>query len=115
MRLVVGSPLGHDLEEVIGHGRRIQIEQPDPLEAIDRVQLAQQPRERPALVAIDAVERGVLRDEQQLLDAARRERSCLADDRIRRTAAIVSPQRRDDTSWRGVDISDESCRRPRSN
>ena len=50
----------------------IEVEQPDPLEAVDRVQLAQQPRERAALAAIDAVERRVLRDQQQFLDAARR-------------------------------------------
>src|SRR5581483_9801760 len=64
--------------------------------AVDRVQLAEEPRERAALAAIDAVERGVLRDQQQLFDAARRERARFADDRIRRTAAIRAAQLRDD-------------------
>ena len=70
--------LRHRLEHVVGDRGRVEIEQPDPLEAVDRVQLAQQPRERAALAAVDAVERRVLRDEQQLADAALGERPRLA-------------------------------------
>ena len=74
---------------VVVDRRRVEVEQADPLEAVDRVQLAQQAGERAALVAVDAVERRVLRDEQQFLDAARRERARLADDRVGRPAAVV--------------------------
>ena len=52
--------------------------------------------ERAALAAIDAVEGRVLRDQQQFLHAARRQRARFADDRLGRPAAIVAAQRRDD-------------------
>ena len=86
----------HRRQRLVVYRRRVEVQQPDPLEAVDRVQVAQEPRERAALAAIDAVEGGVLRDQQQLLDAARRERARLADDRLRRTASIRAAQRRDD-------------------
>ena len=76
--------LGHRVEHVVGDRRRVEVEQPDPLEAVDRVQLAQQPGERAALAAVDAVEGRVLRDQQQLLHAARARRARLGDDRLGR-------------------------------
>ena len=69
---------------------------PDPFEPVDRVEFAQERRQRAALLAIDPVEGGVLRDEEQFLDAARRERPRLGHDRGAGAAAICAAQRRDD-------------------
>ncbi len=88
--------LGHRRQRRVVDRRRIEVEQPDPFEAVDLVELAQQSRERAALVAIDAVERRVLRDQQQFLHAAGRQRARFADDRVCRPAAILAAQRRDD-------------------
>jgi hypothetical protein len=52
--------LRHRGQCVVADRRRIQVEQPDPLEPVDLVQGAQQPRQRATLVTIDAVERRVL-------------------------------------------------------
>ena len=49
-----------------------------------------------ALLPIDPVEARVLRDEQQLLDAAAAQALRLANDRVVRPAAIVAAQRGDD-------------------
>ena len=87
---------GHRLEHIVGDRRRIEIEQADPVEPFDLVQLAKQPGQRATLAAIDAVEGRVLRDQEQFTDAARGERSRFADDRFGRPAAIVAAQRRDD-------------------
>ena len=65
--------LGHGRERLVVDGRRIQVEQANPLESVDRVQRAQQPSQRAALLTVDAVKRRVLRDEQQFLDAPRRQ------------------------------------------
>ena len=70
--------LRHRLQHVVADRGRIEVEHPDPLEAVDAVERAQQPRQRAALAAVDAVEARVLRDQQQLLDAARGQRSRLA-------------------------------------
>ena len=53
------------------------------------IELAQQARQRAALTPIDAEEGRVLRDEQQLAHAARRELPRLGDDRLHRAAAIL--------------------------
>ena len=96
MYLTTLSHSGHRVEDVVGDGRRIEIEQPDPVDAVNRVQLAQQRRQRRALAQIAPVERRVLRDQDQLAHAARRERPRLAHDRVDRAAAVVPAQRRDD-------------------
>ena len=94
--------LRHRREHVVGDRGRVEVEQPDPGQAVDRVQLAQQPPERAALAAIDAEEGRVLRDEQQLAHAALGQRPRLADDRVRRAAAVLAAQRRDDAERAGV-------------
>ena len=73
----------------------IEVEQADPFEAVDRVELAQQTGEGAALLAVDAVERRVLRDEQQFFDAARGERARFLHDRRGGPAAVVAAQRRE--------------------
>jgi hypothetical protein len=40
--------LGHRLEHFVGDGRRIEIEQPDPVDTVNLVQLAQKRWERRA-------------------------------------------------------------------
>ena len=77
---------------------RVEVEQPDPLEAVDGIQRPQQPAERTAIlpVAIDAVEGRVLGDEQQFLDAARGQRACFGHDRRLVAAAVRATQFRDD-------------------
>ena len=88
--------LRHRRQRVVVDGGRIQIQQPDPFESVDDIQGAQQPCERAALVTIDAVERRVLRDQQELLDAARRQRARLTDNRLGPTAPVVAPERWND-------------------
>ncbi len=80
----------------VDHVGRVEVEQPDPFETVDRIQVAQQARQRTAFLPIDAIERRILRDQQQLLDAPSCERTGFADDRIARTAPILAAQRRDD-------------------
>ncbi len=63
---------------------------------VDVVQRAQQLRQRAALTAVDAVERGVLRDQQQLLHALRGELVGFLDDRVDRPAAVVAAHLGDD-------------------
>ncbi len=94
--------LGHRVQHVVGDRGGVEVEQPDPLEAVDRVQLPQQPREGAALAPVDAVERRVLRDQQQLPHAPVRERPRLAHDRLGRAAAVRAAQRRDDAERAGV-------------
>ena len=48
--------LGHRRERLIVDRGGVEVEQPNPLQAVDRVELAQQPRERAALLPVDAVE-----------------------------------------------------------
>ena len=81
--------VGHRRERGVVDGRRIEVEQPDPLEAVDAVQAPQQPRQRATLAAVDAVERRVLRDEQQFLDAASGQAFGFVDDGVIGPAAIV--------------------------
>ena len=88
--------LRHGGERVVVDRRRIQVKQANPFEAVNLVQHPQQPRQRPTFVAVDPVKRRVLRDEQQLLDPAIRQRARLADDRLGGPAAVAAAQRRDD-------------------
>ena len=48
---------GDRLDGLVGDRRRVEVEQPDPGDAVDLVQLAQEPGEGAALAAVDAVER----------------------------------------------------------
>src|SRR5439155_18088374 len=91
---VLADPLAlrHRRERVLVYRRWIEIEETNPFEAVDLVQLAEQPRERAALSAIDPVEGLVLRDEEQLLHPARCERTRFAHDRFSRTAPVLSTQ-----------------------
>ena len=61
---------GDGVDGLVGDGRRVEIEQPHPAEAVDAIELAQQAGEGAALAPIDAEEGGVLRDQEQLADAA---------------------------------------------
>ena len=94
--------LSHRRKHVLGDRGGIEIQQADPLEAVDPVQLAKQARKRATLTAVDSVERRVLRDEEQLLDPAVGQIARFADDRGRVPAAKLSAQRRDDAERAGV-------------
>ena len=52
--------LRHGIQDVVSDGCRIQVEHPDPLEAVDLVQAAEESRQGAALAAVDAEERRVL-------------------------------------------------------
>ena len=89
--------LGHRVEHVVRDRGGVEVEEPDPRQALDRVQPAEQPRQRAALAAIDAEERRVLRNQQQLAHARRpRAASASRDDRVLVAAAVLSAQRRND-------------------
>ena len=87
---------GHGVQHVVGDRGRVEVQHPDPLDAVHVLQRLQQARQGAALAAVVAVERRVLRDEQQLLDAARGQRVRFLDHGIVRPAAVVPAQRRDD-------------------
>ena len=73
---------------------------------------------RRALTGIAAVERRVLRDEDDLAHAAGGQRARFAHDRVDRTAAVVAAQRRDDAeralvvaAFRDLDVREMPRRR----
>ena len=82
----------HRRQDVVGDRRRVEVEEPDPGQPVDRVELAQQASERAALAPVDAEERRVLGDEQQLADPALGQRPRLADDRLAGAAAVRAAQ-----------------------
>jgi hypothetical protein len=88
--------LRHRVQHVVGDRGGVEVEHPDPLEAVDPVQAAEEPREGSPLAAIHAEERRVLGDEQQFAHAAIRQAPGLGEDRLRFAAAVVAAQRRDD-------------------
>ena len=88
--------LRHRGQRFIADRRRIEVEQANPFDAVDRIQIAEESCQGGALVTVVAVKRGVLRNEEQLLDTARGERARFADDGFGRTAPVVAAQRRDD-------------------
>jgi hypothetical protein len=88
--------LRHRREGPVVDGRGVQVEHPDPLQTVNLVELAEQAGQRSALPAIDAVERGVLRDQQELLHSTRRQLRGLLHDRAGCPAAIRAAKSRDD-------------------
>ena len=81
--------LEHRRDERVVHLRRVQVEQPDAREAVrrQRVEAAQQRRERTGLADVAAVPREVLRDEHDLRRRRRR--------RAPRTSASIDSSVRD--------------------
>ncbi len=87
----------HGIDELRVDGRGIEIEQPDPADPVDVVQPVQQMREPAAPeAAVASPHRGVLRDEDQLAHAGRRERARLGEDRLLAARAEAAAQLRDD-------------------
>ncbi len=82
----------HGIEYVVSNRGRVEVQHPDPLEAVGLVQRAQQPGERTALAAVYAEEAGVLGNQQQFLDAISSEGPCLFEDRLSRATAVVAPK-----------------------
>ena len=77
--------------------RRIEVQQPHPLDAVDVVQRLQQLGETAApRAAIATVHRGVLRDQDQLFRSAGGERARLVQERLGAAAAKAAAQLRDD-------------------
>ena len=110
--------LRHRRQDVVGDRRRVEVEEPDPGQPVNGVELAQQASERSAFAAVDAEERRVLGDEQQLADPTLGERPGLAHDRFAGAAAVRASQRRNDaegarvvTALGDLDIGKVSRRR----
>ena len=59
----------HHVEQLIGHGVGVAVEQTDPARALDRAELRQKLRQGITAVKILSVARGILRDKDQLLRA----------------------------------------------
>jgi hypothetical protein len=70
----------HRRQDIVGDRRGIQVEQANPRQAVDSVQLSKEAGERTAFTLVDAVEARVLRNEQELADAAIHQGARLADD-----------------------------------
>ena len=68
----------------------------DPDKPVDPAQLPQQLRELPLAVEIETVAAGILRDDDQLLDAVGRKLLRLLDELLDRAAAQLAAQLRDD-------------------
>ena len=85
------------VDEFVVDRRRIEVEQANPLEAVDLVQALEQPREAAAAqAAIAAPHRRVLRDQDQLFGASGGERARFCEDRLLAAAAEGAAQLRDD-------------------
>ena len=87
---------GHGLERVVVDRRWIQVEEANPGQAVDAIEASQQASQPAALSPVDAVQRGVLGNEDELAHAARGQRFCLPHDGIVGTAAVMTAQRRND-------------------
>ena len=86
----------HRLNELAIDRRGIEIEQPDPNEFVDLGERFEHVRKTATPVtAIAPPHRCILRDENQLADAARNERFRLGEDRLEAAASEVSAQLRD--------------------
>ena len=86
---------GDGVDGGVGDGGGVEIEQAYPLDAVHLVERADQARQGIALLAVDAVERRVLRHEQQLFDAPRRQPVRFVDHRLDAAATIVAAHLRD--------------------
>jgi len=71
-----------------------RVEQPDPLDPVNPVQVPQEPGKGAALPVIHAEIRRVLGDQQQLAHALIGQVPGLREDRLGRAAAVVPAQRR---------------------
>ena len=101
---------GNGLDEIIAPMRRVRVEQANPEDALDLVQLTDERGKRLALAGINATARlrallgplvhaevgGVLGDEIDLLHAAGDELTCFLDDALLRAAAMAATNARDD-------------------
>ena len=103
--------LEHRRDERVVHFRRVEVEQPDTREAVrrQRVEAAQQRRERTGLADVAAVPREVLRDEHDLGDAGLDERPRL---RLRSTRSSATAACRGTTGSRRTRTRGRSPRRP---
>src|SRR6185436_13563290 len=105
--------LGHCVEDVVGDGGWVEIQQSDPVDAFHPIQLPEKLRKRGSVTAprlavvargalrlskggIPPVERGVLRDQNDLANAASGERPRFPDDRVHWPAAVVTAERGND-------------------
>ena len=86
---------GHHLDHVVGEGRRIGVVQPDPLDAVDAAEPAQQFGQHAASVEVDAVIGRVLRDDDQLADPAGGELARLLLERLHRHGYMRAADERD--------------------
>ena len=94
--------LRHRIEHIVGDRGGVEVEQPNPGQALDRVEPSQQSSKRSTFTAVDAEEGGVLRDEQQLPNAALGQRFRLADDGVGGPAPILAAERWNDAEGAGV-------------
>ena len=88
------------VDQLVVERARKRVVQPDPVDAVDRAERAQQLRERLAIRSGDArvmpVAREVLRDQVDLAHAGRAERAGLGDDVVELPATLRAAQLRDD-------------------
>ena len=90
-------PPGDRLDQLVGHVQRIQVHQPDPVEALDLVQAAEQFGQPGPAVGVHAVERRVLGHEDQLPHAVGRQLLGLGRHLLDRLAGIRAAHPRNRT------------------
>ena len=79
---------GHRFDDLVRQPVRIEIEQPDPFDALDRVQFAKQLGKGELLVEIESVLRDVLSDEIDFASASVGKVASLGEDALDRLALV---------------------------
>src|SRR5205814_4143110 len=90
------AALADEVEQRVIEKIGVSVQQANPFDAVDPVQLPEQAVERGAVAPLAPVRGQILRDQIDLLDAVARERRRLRDDRVDRPAAVRPAELRND-------------------
>ena len=85
---------GHCVQQLVGDGVRIAIEHPNPMEAVNFAQPAQQLRQGVFPVKVDSVAGGILGNQDELFGAVLHQKTSLSLDAFHGPAAVAAPDER---------------------
>ena len=91
----IRSRLGDRVDQLVGHVHRVEVHQPDPVETVDLLQLAQQLHQPRFAVQVHAVVGRVLGDDHQFAHAVGRQLAGLGDDLFDRLGGVLAAHLRD--------------------